>query len=153
LMLILGLLALFVLITADVWTRYCLSDLRFERELSTKRALFGEEITLSVTVENAKLLPLPWLEIEDNVARTLNVRGRLLRINPATNRSILESLFSTRWYERITRRYTLICNTRGVHTFGPTHIRSGDLFGFTEREEVLENRQHLIVYPLVLPLS
>lgn len=153
LLLIVGVLSLLALLIADIWARYCLNDLRFERELSENRALFGEEITLSVAVENAKLLPLPWLEIEDNVPRTVNVRGRTLRANPTTNRALLENLFSPRWYERVTRRYTLICNTRGVHAFGPTTIRSGDLFGFTQREETVNNQQYLIVYPLVAPLS
>jgi uncharacterized protein (DUF58 family) len=58
-----------------------------------------------------------------------------------------------RWYERITRRYTVTCHARGVHAFGPTIARSGDLFGFIERQETLENRRYLIVYPLIVPLS
>jgi uncharacterized protein (DUF58 family) len=153
LILVLGLLALLVVAIIDVWATCCLTDLRFERELSARRAPFGAEVTLSTTVENAKLLPLPWLEIEDNVSRALSVRGRRLRVNPTTNRAVLESLFSTRWYERVTRRYTLRCQTRGVHTFGPTTISSGDLFGFIERKETLENWQYLVVYPLIVPLS
>ena len=153
LILVVGILALLVALAIDVWATYCLTDLRFERELSEKRVPFGAEVTLSATVENAKLLPLPWLEIEDTLSRTLSVRGRRLRVNPTTNRAVLESLFSTRWYERVTRRYAVWCNTRGVHTFGPTNISSGDLFGFTERKETLENRQYLIVYPLIVPLS
>ena len=153
LLLIVALLGLLVLLTADIWARYCLHDLRFERELSEQRVLFGEEITLSLKVENAKLLPLPWLEIEDSVPRSLNIRGRRARIQLRSNRATLENLFSPRWYERVTRRYTLACTTRGVHTFGPTSIRSGDLFGFTDRNETLENRQYLIIYPLVVPLN
>ncbi len=153
LMLIVGLLALLVLLLIDIWAKYCLASLHFARTLSQQRVNFGEEITLSATVENAKILPLPWLEIEDDVPRVLPVRGRQLRINPTTNRAQLESLFSTRWYERVTRRYTLLCNARGVHMFGPTTVRSGDLFGFTEREAKLENRQYLLVYPLIVPLS
>lgn len=152
-LLIIALLALLVLLTADAWARYCLRNLRFERALSEKRALFGEEVTLSFVVENAKPLPLPWLEIEDTVPRALAFQGRQLRIQVSTNRAVLESLFSLRWYERITRRYTITCHARGVHTFGPISIRSGDLFGFIESNEVLEDRQYLIVYPLVVPLS
>ncbi|HXR66373.1 MAG TPA: hypothetical protein VN729_10640, partial [Ktedonobacteraceae bacterium] len=51
LILIVGLLALLVLIAIDVWATYCLTDLRFERVLSQKRAAFGAEVTLSVSVE------------------------------------------------------------------------------------------------------
>jgi uncharacterized protein (DUF58 family) len=153
LLLLISLLGLLVLLTTDIWAKYCLNDLRFQRELSEQRVLFGEEITLSLAVENAKLLPLPWLEIEDIVPYALRVQGRQLRISARANRTVLENLFSPRWYERVTRRYVVTCNQRGVHTFGPTHLRSGDLFGFTERAETLENKQFLIVYPLVVPLN
>lgn len=153
LLLVVALLSLLVLLTADVWARYCLRHLHFDRKLSENRALFGEEVRLSFVVENAKLLPLPWLEVDDTVPRALTLQGRQLRIQASTNRAVLENLFSPRWYERITRRYTVTCNARGVHTFGPTSIRSGDLFGFVERNETLEDRQYLIVYPLVVPLS
>lgn len=153
LILIGGVLLLFLLGATDVWATYCLANLRFEHELSEKRVLFGEEITLTVTVENAKLLPLPWLEIEESMPRALGMRERTLRLDPITNRTLLESLFSIGWYERITRRYTVSCHARGVHTFGPTIARSGDLFGFIERQETLEKRRYLIVYPMIVPLS
>jgi uncharacterized protein (DUF58 family) len=153
LLLLVVFLLLLVLLIADVWGRFCLRNLRIERTLSESRALFGEEITLSCVVENAKPLPLPWLEVEDTVPRALAFQGRRLRTQISTNRALLENLFSLRWYERITRRYTITCQARGVHMFGPTSIRSGDLFGFSERSEVLEDRQYLVVYPLVVPLS
>ena len=153
LLLVVGLLGLLVLVTADIWGKYCLNNLRFQRELSEKRVLFGEEITMAVAIENSKLLPLPWLEVEDVVPGGVSIQGRQLRVNNISNRAILENLFSPRWYERVTRRYSLTCNTRGVHTFGPTQMRSGDLFGFTDRQEMFEDKQYLIVYPLIAPLS
>ena len=153
LLLVVGLLGLLVLVTADIWGKYCLNNLRFQRELSEKRVLFGEEITMAVAIENSKLLPLPWLEVEDFVPGGVSIQGRQLRVNNISNRAILENLFSPRWYERVTRRYSLTCNTRGVHTFGPTQMRSGDLFGFTDRQEMFEDKQYLIVYPLIAPLS
>jgi uncharacterized protein (DUF58 family) len=153
LLLVIGLLGLLVVGMADIWIKYCLRDLRYSRQLSEQRVLFGEEITLSLSVENAKLLPLPWLEVEDSIPRTLTFTGQRVRISLSTQRAVLENLFSPRWYERITRRYTVRCNARGIHTFGPTVLRSGDVFGFQNREESLINRQYLLVYPLVVPLT
>ncbi|GAC1568866.1 MAG: DUF58 domain-containing protein [Ktedonobacteraceae bacterium] len=153
LLLLLGLLVLLILLTADTWAKYCMRDVRYKRELSEKRVLFGEDITLSLSIENAKLLPLPWLEIEEVVPRNLAVSGRNLRVNTTSNSLMLESLFSLRWYERVTRRYTVHCTARGVHAFGPTTLRSGDVFGFQSRQEALANRQYLLVYPLVVPLT
>jgi len=153
LLIILGLLAFVILGAIDIWSTYCLHDLRYSRQFSEQRALYGEEITLSLSVENAKLLPLPWLEIEDTVPRALTFAGQHLRISLTSNSVVLENLFSPRWYERVTRHYTVRCTARGVHTFGPTVLRSGDVFGFLDREVSLSNRQYLLVYPLVVPLT
>lgn len=150
---VIGLLLLLVVGTTDIWARYCLRNLRYSRQLSEQRALFGEEVTLSLCVENAKLLPLPWLEVEDTMPRGLPIKGRRLRGSLRSDTVVLESLFSPRWYERVTRRYTIQCRTRGVHQFGPTVVRSGDVFGFLNQEESLSNWQYLLVYPLVVPLT
>ena len=152
-LLLLGILALLVLASIDMWANYCMRNLRYQRELSDRRVLFGEEFTFSITLENAKLLPLPWLEIEEAVSRTLAFVGRNARVRQGGASYVMESLFSLRWYERVTRRYTVTCAQRGVHTIGPTTLRSGDVFGFLTRQQTMENRDYLVVYPLVVPLS
>ena len=111
LLLVIGLLGVIVLAATDIWAKYCLQDLRYQRNFSEKRVLFGEEVALSLSIENAKLLPLPWLEIEDSVPRQLTFKGRHLRISTARNMVILENLFSLRWYERVTRPYTCLLYT------------------------------------------
>jgi len=153
LFLVLGVLVILVLGLTDIWATYCLSDVRYKRELSEQRVLFGEEITLSLVVENAKMLPLPWLETEDIMPRALPIKEHRLRTGAVSNFARLDCLFSPRWYDRVTRRYTIQCNARGVHTFGPTLIRSGDVFSFVNRETQLANRQYLLVYPLVVPIT
>jgi len=153
LLLVIGFLGIVVLASTDIWAKYCLQDLRYQRQFNEQRVLFGEEIRLSLAIENAKLLPLPWLEIEDSVPRELTIKGRQMRISTARNKVILENLFSLRWYERVTRPYTVLCNARGVHMFGPTVLRSGDVFGFLSHQEALSNRQYLLVYPLVVPIT
>ncbi len=153
LLVVIGLLLLVIIGTTDIWSTYCLRQLRYQRQFSEQRVLFGEQVTLSLTVENAKLLPLPWLEIEDTVPRSLTMTGQHARVSIVGETAVLENLFSTRWYERVTRRYTLQCNARGVHKFGPTRLRSGDVFGFISNEKSLENWQYLLVYPLVVPLT
>src|SRR5258706_7682604 len=76
LLLVIGLLGLLVVSMADIWIKYCLRDLRYTRQFSEQRVLFGEEITLSLSIENAKLLPLPWLEVEDSIPQTLTFTDR-----------------------------------------------------------------------------
>jgi uncharacterized protein (DUF58 family) len=153
LLLLVGILLLLILAITDIWALYCLDNLHYQRQFSEQRVLFGEVVTLSLSVENAKLLPLPWLEIEDTIPRPLPIKGVKLHGGLRNDLVALECLFSPRWYERITRRYTIQCNARGVHTFGPTKLSSGDVFGFISREMELSNRQYLLVYPLVAPLQ
>ncbi len=152
LLIVVGILLLLVLVIIDIWALYCLDNLYYQRRFSEQNVLFGEEVTLSLSIENAKLLPLPWLEVEDTIPRALTIKGQKLQGGRRNDMVSLESLFSTRWYERVTRRYTLQCNARGVHTFGPTKLRSSDIFGFVSREMELSNREYLLVYPLVVPL-
>src|SRR5260370_34451337 len=75
LLLVIGLLGVLILAATDIWAKYCLQDLRYQRQVSEQRVLFGEEITLSLSIENAKLLPLPWLAIDDNVPQPLTFTG------------------------------------------------------------------------------
>src|SRR5205809_7996012 len=98
LLLVIGFLGVLVLAAADIWAKYCLQDLRYQRQFSEQSVLFGEEMSLSLAIENAKLLPLPWLEIEDSVPRELTMQGRHVRISTTSNRVLLESLFNLGWY-------------------------------------------------------
>jgi uncharacterized protein (DUF58 family) len=153
LLIVIALLLMVVIGATDIWATFCLRNLRYARTFGQQRALFGEQVTLALSIENAKMLPLPWLEIEDTIPRLLPIEGQHLRVSYYGDTAILDNLFSTRWYERVTRRYTVQCNARGVHKFGPTIVRSGDVFGFLSNEAMLSNWQYLLVYPLVAPLT
>ncbi len=153
LLVVIGLLLTLILVMIDVWSAYCLHDVQYKRSLSQNRVLFGEEVTLALALDNTKILPLPWVEVQDIVPRALLIKNQPTRATGVNNVFTLDCLFSLRWYDRVTRRYSIRGTTRGVHTFGPTTLRSGDIFGFVSREVSLENRQFLLVYPLVVPIT
>lgn len=153
LLIVVGLLCLLVVGITDIWSRYCLRDVKYKRQVSEQRVLFGEEITLAISVENAKLLPLPWLECDDIVSPALKLAGQTLHRDIASGQLLLECLFSPGWYDRVTRRYTIKCRQRGVHVLGPTHLHSGDIFGFVQRDMTVPNQQYILVYPLVAPIT
>ncbi len=153
LLVVVGLLCLLVVGITDLWARYCLYDVEYKRQVSEQRVLFGEKITLTISVENAKLLPLPWLECDDTISPALKLPGQTLHRDIASGQLLLECLFSPGWYDRITRRYTIECRERGVHVLGPTRLHSGDIFGFVKREMTILNRQYILVYPLIAPIT
>ena len=136
-----------------VWRRYCLRDVEYRRFLSHDRAFPGETIELRVQAVNRKLLPLPWLEIEDEVPAELDVQGGRSFPSYKAQRSELHNLFSLRWYEQVSRRYRVECAARGYYQFGPARLHSGDIFGFFARETAAPAVDHLLVYPRIVPLE
>jgi uncharacterized protein (DUF58 family) len=145
--------SLLVALASWVWQRYCFRGVTYRRVLSQRRAFFDEEIDLVIEVTNRKLLPLPWLEIEDEVPEALTYLNARLTSSYKPKRKILVHLCSPRWYERIRRRYRVRCAQRGLYEFGPATLHAGDLFGVaTQHREILDENR-LVVYPKIVPLE
>jgi uncharacterized protein (DUF58 family) len=148
--------AIFILVLAlvpEIWYRYALRDLLVQHQLNQKRAFFGDTITLSLRIENQKLLPLPWLEIEDEMPMQLPLLTGKATTSFKPNRVELASSCSLWAFQRLTRRYRIKCSGRGVYTFGPALVRSGDPFGWLACEERVDARASILVYPLVAPIE
>jgi uncharacterized protein (DUF58 family) len=150
-------IACILLLVAGVsylWQRYCLTGLSYRRNIGQERAFFGEDVSLSVEIVNAKPLPLAWIEVEDIIP------GGRLTLEPAhvspshiPGRKLLTMLLSVRWYERVRRHYTIKCGARGVHVFGPATLRTGDVFGLNTQELSLTSENYLLVYPKIVSLE
>jgi len=145
--------SLLVALASWVWQRHCFRGVTYRRMLSQRRAFFDEEIDLVLEVTNRKPLPLPWLEIEDEVPEGLVYPGARLASSYKPRRRTLVHLCSPRWYERIRRRYRIRCAQRGLHEFGPATLRAGDLFGMSIQRREEPAVDSLIVYPRIVPLE
>lgn len=138
---------------ARLWKRYCLTRVEYQRRLSANRVFFGEEVQLEIEVANRKPLPLPWIQIEDEMPPEVTLlKGRTSPTLEPT-RVLLPNLLSLNWYHKVKRRYPMRCLQRGCFTFGPARIRSGDLFGFFSREMEIQQVDYLMVYPRIVPLE
>ncbi len=147
--LLLGLLAGMVVL----WDRYALTNVTYQRRLSTTRLFVGEQADLVIEITNAKPLPLSWLKAEDEFPTQISMaRGRLFRTS-RSDRQMLTNLLALRFYERVRKHYHLTAVKRGVLTFGPVLLRSGDLFGFRQQQRVDEQVDEMLVYPRVVPVS
>jgi uncharacterized protein (DUF58 family) len=149
-----GLLVIVLGGVPDLWYRYCLAGVTVRRTFSVRRAEIGDEVTLALAIENRKLLPLPRLEVEDEVpAEELAIQGAHLEesVKPLRLRQI--DALSMWAFQRVTRRYRVRCLWRGIHVFGPLTVRSGDPFGLLTRERTQMENERLLVYPLVLPIE
>jgi uncharacterized protein (DUF58 family) len=152
----LTLLATLLLLTAGVswlWSRWSLRAVTYRRQLNVTRVFRDEELTLRLELVNKKLLPLAWIEVEDQFSDRLLAVDR--RATPATDPALrlLPYLTSLRPYERVAWTATIRCPHRGVYRFGPTTLRSGDIFGFHRCQERIEDFASIIVYPRILSLD
>ena len=138
---------------ARLWAHYALERVEYGRSLSASRAFFGDTIVLDTRLANSKILPLPWVHVQDEVPEGLTFLGHQTAPAHRQGRAILSSFFSLGWYHRITRRYSVLCLKRGYFTFGPANISSGDLFGFFHKATTEEKLDYLLVYPRIVPLE
>jgi uncharacterized protein (DUF58 family) len=136
-----------------LWARWSLRGLTFERRFSQSRAFWGEEVDMAQVFTNAKILPVPWLSVEDQVPGTLDIKSSSVVYSSQARRKSINTAISVGWYERVRRHYTVKCTTRGEHEFGPVNIRSGDIFGLFRRAETIDTPQPLLVYPRFVPVA
>src|SRR5687767_51102 len=72
----LALLGLLTLVTAGgawLWARYALSHVVYNRTLEADRIFPGEQVAMRVSLVNRKLLPLAWIDIEDQIPDRLRI--------------------------------------------------------------------------------
>lgn len=145
-------LPIFLLVTISAaawWNSLALREVTYERRLAPARAFPGETVKLDIQIENAKVLPVPWLRVEDAWLPELPVAEAGASPTPTDN---LINVYSLRWYERVHRHYNVQARQRGLYAPGPVHLRAGDIFGLFHDERLLEPHDELIVYPRVVPL-
>jgi uncharacterized protein (DUF58 family) len=149
-------LPIFLLLTIAAghwWNDRALRDVTYRRRIARKRAFPGETVDIEVLVENAKLLPVPWLRVDDEWPLAAPpTDAQALGPSHVAEVGELTNVFALRWYERVRRHYTLQTGQRGVYGLGPTRLRSGDVFGLFQAERTIEEQDFLIVYPRVYAL-
>jgi uncharacterized protein (DUF58 family) len=133
-----------------LWSHFSLKGVRCERQLNGQRAFPGETLEMKLRLVNRKPLPLPWIEITDEVPAgftpDLSEGSR-----PGFNQISLST--SIMWYSAINWKYSLHCQRRGYYPLGPLTVTSGDIFGFYPRTATATATDHIIVYPRVFSLS
>jgi uncharacterized protein (DUF58 family) len=149
-------LPIFLLLTIAAghwWNDRALRDVTYRRRIARKRAFPGETVDVEVMVENRKLLPVPWLRVDDEWPLAVPPTDtQALGPSPVADTGELTHVFALRWYERVRRHYTLQTGQRGVYGLGPTRLRSGDVFGLFQTERAIKEQDFLIVYPRIYSL-
>jgi len=119
------------------WSRRALHAVEYKRTFQP-RAFLYEKIPVQLELVNTRWLPVPWLQLTENLPLELIV--------PSTYRSVT----TIGPYARRQFDYLLHADRRGYYSIGPLHLRSGDLIGLTEELDTEGGVDHLIVYPKII---
>ncbi|HEX3722811.1 MAG TPA: DUF58 domain-containing protein [Nitrolancea sp.] len=152
----LSILAFMTLLTAGsskLWSRNSLKNVVYRRHLSNTRIFRGESIEMTAEIVNHKWLPLPWIEVEDQVSDRIRLRNQETLPSNRPGTTILRLTTSVRWFERVTWSFSLDCPHRGAFVIGPLSLRSGDLFGFFSEQQRFDQSDQILVYPRIIPLE
>ncbi len=137
---------------ARLWSRLSLEDVVVERSLSDHRVYVGETVAVKLTIENRKVVPVPWLEVQLTLPRGMQVMDARTHLGSA-GAVVLQRSTSLGRRDHIEWPVTLRAIHRGYFRVGPARLRSGDIFGFFEREEIVGvPADAIIVYPRTYPL-
>lgn len=150
---LLALLVLIASVVSRMWVRYALTKLEYSRWVGESRIFCGESVPLELSIANRKILPLPWVNVQDEIPEGVKFPEGKVWWSKSKSSGFLSTTLSLSWYHRITQRYVVECNQRGFFQFGPATVRSGDLFGFSYTDSKVEQRDQLTVYPKILPVT
>ncbi|MQC18341.1 MAG: DUF58 domain-containing protein [Chloroflexi bacterium] len=130
-----------------LWSRLSLDRVKYQRHLSEHRVFVGEHVDLQISVANEKIVPVPWMEVRESLPRGMPASVKT-SIGGAAGTQYLMRSTSLGGDDRVEWPLELKAVKRGYYRVGPTRLRSGDLFGFFEREEeVGRPTDGIIVYP------
>lgn len=127
-----------------LWSRLSLQEVKYEASLSDTHIFVDDEVNITMTLENRKPLPVPWVQLIEFVPSGLlpmesdDARQRAglqplesdrVRRRAYAGGSELVETTSMSAYERVRFHHPVRAMHRGHFRLGPTEMRSGDLFG------------------------
>ena len=149
-------LVIIVVLVSRAWARLALAQVRLVRSLGQQRVFVGDELTVAVSLENRKVLPLPWLRLEFTVPDGLRI-GMTADLGTGVSgidygQGLYET-YSLARFERVRAVRPLVAKRRGCYRLGAASLESGDLFGFfTTSARTLTHDVELVVFPTPRPM-
>jgi len=137
---------------ARLWSRYSLKGISCERRLSERRVFPGENIELRLRLINRKPLPVPWIQIDDEIPLKLSPDIQLTE-NNRPGFGFLSKSAAVLWYTRVNWKERICCHKRGYYQLGPVTLTSGDIFGFYPRSITQPLMDNVVVYPKIFPIT
>ncbi|ETX01155.1 MAG: hypothetical protein ETSY1_08495 [Candidatus Entotheonella factor] len=129
-----------IYIVSRIWSKRVVKQLSMRRDL-TQRAFLGDEIDVTLTLENRGWLPIPWLMIHDPYPLDLAATPLFKQVIRMQGHAV----------QRF--HYRLRARRRGYYEIGPLRADAGDLLGLHHWQRDAVPAEYVIVYPKMQPIA
>ena len=119
-----------------------------DRVFSKARLFEGETLQMVETIENRRLLPVPWMRIETRMPSELAF-GKHENLEIGGKRYHRSLFFLAPW-QRVRRTHQVRAMHRGFYRLSSYALTVGDMLGMYARTVECEMNSQLIVYPRLL---
>lgn len=146
------LMFIFLIVSGEVIASKGFYNLNVKRKVNKKEIYEGEEFTITLIIENNKLLPISFLVVKEEMPSLVEFCDyKNVFTNGNSNYSL--SPLSISWRERIKRTYKLKATKRGTFLVKNITITIGDYFGFASETRTFEDFIEIVVYPKTKKIS
>jgi len=149
---LIGVLALLVDWLSTLWTKHGLDHLTYERTLERDRAVWGDRVEVRLDVRNAKLLPIPWLGVDDFASDDLTIVDHPLQHSDRPGLGVLRTRWTLGPFQRASRTVHILADRRGIFSFGPVSREVADLFAPSSVHADDAQPASLVVRPRTVPV-
>lgn len=138
------------ILEGEIYRRLWHKGLEAEVKAEPSHAFKGDSCYLQITLQNKKLLPLPWLWVKLHVNTALEFKNVE---RSKADHVYYNALFCIMGWQRIDRRLNFVCKKRGYYP-----IRSFDIIGTSimfngKHSKSYDSRCALTVYPELVDIS
>lgn len=140
----------FAVLQAMVFSRFNFRKLTYTRAFDKKSAFEGDRAELLESIENKKMLPVPWLRAESRIPKQLHFEKEQLDAHEVSGGLYHKSIFYLSPMLKITRHHEVHLKKRGVFSAGSVVVTCGDLFSMSRKEMHMDLDCRITVYPRIL---
>lgn len=132
--------------------KYVLENVTYRRGFSKKVIEIKEEFTIDITVENKKMLPVTFLQIDEEYPGVLDYVNRA-----STTKNVETKLHTINMvllpYQRIKRKYKVNASRRGRYLSKDVKLIAGDILGLKNFEKEIQFMHEFVVLPEKIELE
>lgn len=141
-----------ILLLAEITSRKGFDRLSIRREVAAHEATEGENLKLSIIIENDKWLPISFLLLSEKLPEDLGILEEENLVDIGMQ-NFHTTRFHIRGHERVIRNYSIKTTKRGTYLLRDIKVALGDAFGLYTNDKEIQDYVELLVYPRLIDLQ